>query len=56
MGSNIYQGEDSVVSMKTTVEIPDATLIKAKHYAIDHSTTLGALIEEGLELRMRAKP
>lgn len=34
--------------MKTTIELPEALFEKAKRHARKHSTTLKALIEEGL--------
>ena len=36
------------VSMKTTVEIPDALLTEAKQLAASQQTTVRALIEQGL--------
>ena len=34
--------------MKTTVEIQDALLLRAKHYARENGTTLLSVLEEGL--------
>jgi hypothetical protein len=39
--------------MKTTLDIDDALLVKAKAAAARERTSLTALIEEGLRLRLR---
>lgn len=40
--------------MKTTLDIDDDLLVRAKAFAARGRTTLTALIEDGLRLRMRA--
>lgn len=40
--------------MKTTLDIDDSLLIKAKTLAAEQKTSLTRLIEEGLQLRLRA--
>ncbi len=42
--------------MKTTVEIDDALLVRARKLATERSTTLRHLIEEGLRHVVDAKP
>jgi hypothetical protein len=42
--------------MKTTFDLNDRLLAEAKAFAVEHDITLTRLIEEGLQLRMRAKP
>jgi hypothetical protein len=42
--------------MKTTLDIDDAILIKAKATAAQERTTLTRLVEEGLSLRLRGEP
>lgn len=44
---------DTVICMKTTVEIADALLSEAKRLASQEQTTLRALIEEGLRRLMQ---
>jgi len=41
--------------MKTTIELPKNLFIKAKRYARAHRTTLKALIEQGLLLKLAEK-
>ncbi len=41
--------------MKTTLDINDALLANAKSLAAQQRTTLTRLIEEGLQLRLRAQ-
>jgi len=41
--------------MKTTLNLNDALLTKAKTLAAQQHTSLTRLIEEGLQLRLRAK-
>jgi len=41
--------------MKTTIELPEALFAKAKRYARAHKTTLKALIEQGLRLKLAEK-
>ena len=41
--------------MKTTLDLNDALLTKAKSLAAQQRTSLTRLIEEGLQLRLRAK-
>ena len=41
--------------MKTTIELPEALFAKAKRYARAHGTTLKALIEQGLRLKLAEK-
>ena len=43
--------------MRTTVRLDDSLLIRAKKLAVEHKTTLTALIDEGLQyvLSLRAK-
>jgi hypothetical protein len=41
------------MAMKTTLDIDDALLVKAKSAAARERTSLTALIEEGLRLRLR---
>jgi hypothetical protein len=41
--------------MKTTLDIDDALLMKAKALAAQQHTSLTRLIEEGLQLRLRAR-
>jgi hypothetical protein len=41
--------------MKTTLDIDDALLVKAKALAAQQRTSLTRLIEEGLQLRLRAQ-
>jgi hypothetical protein len=40
--------------MKTTLDISDALVVKAKALAAEQHTSLTRLIEEGLQLRLRA--
>lgn len=42
--------------MKTTLDLNDQLLAKAKALAAQQRTSLTRLIEEGLQLRLRAKP
>ena len=42
--------------MKTTLNLNDALLIDAKTFAVQQRTSLTRLIEEGLQLRLRAQP
>ena len=42
--------------MKTTLDLNDAVLAKAKALAAKQRTSLTRLIEEGLELRLRSSP
>lgn len=42
--------------MKTTLDINDQLLADAKALAAQQRTSLTRLIEEGLQLRLRAKP
>lgn len=42
--------------MKTTLDIDDALLVRAKTFAARGRTSLTALIEDGLRLRLRARP
>lgn len=44
------------IFMKTTVEIEDKLLRRAKKTAIDRRTTLRQLIESGLRLELEKKP
>jgi len=41
--------------MKTTLDLDDALLAKAKSLAAQQRTSLTRLIEEGLQLRLRAQ-
>jgi hypothetical protein len=41
--------------MKTTLDLNDALLAKAKAFAAEERTSLTRLIEEGLQLRLRAQ-
>lgn len=41
--------------MKTTLDLNDKLLAEAKVLAVRHRTTLTRLIEEGLQLRLRAQ-
>jgi hypothetical protein len=41
--------------MKTTLDLNDALLTKAKAVAAEQHTSLTRLIEEGLQLRLRAQ-
>jgi hypothetical protein len=41
--------------MKTTLDLNDALLTKAKAFAARQRTSLTRLIEEGLQLRLRAR-
>lgn len=41
--------------MKTTIELPEALFQKAKRFARAHKTTLKALIEQGLRLKLAEK-
>ncbi|MDP1900198.1 MAG: DUF2191 domain-containing protein [Rubrivivax sp.] len=41
--------------MKTTLNLNDALLVEAKTLAAQQRTTLTRLIEEGLQLRLRAR-
>jgi hypothetical protein len=41
--------------MKTTLDLDDALLVKAKALAAQQHTSLTRLIEEGLQLRLRAR-
>ena len=43
-----------VILMKTTVSLPERLLEEAKQVAEKEGTTLRALLEEGLRLRLRA--
>ena len=42
--------------MKTTLDIDDALLVRAKAFAARGRTSLTAMIEDGLRLRLRAPP
>ncbi len=42
--------------MKTTLDLNDALLTEAKALAAQQRTSLTRLIEEGLQLRLRARP
>lgn len=42
--------------MKTTLDLNDSLLSKAKALAAQQRTTLTRLIEEGLQLRLRVRP
>lgn len=42
--------------MKTTVEIDDRLLERAKRYASAHGTTLRAVVEEALRARLAPRP
>lgn len=42
--------------MKTTLDLNDQLLANAKALAAQQRTSLTSLIEEGLQLRLRAKP
>ena len=42
--------------MKTTLNLNDALLIRAKTLAAQQHTSLTRLIEEGLQLRLKASP
>jgi hypothetical protein len=46
----------TVTGMKTTLDLNDAVLAKAKALAAKQRTSLTRLIEEGLELRLRSSP
>jgi hypothetical protein len=41
--------------MKTTLDLDDELLVRAKAHAARESTSLTALIEEGLRLRLRSR-
>jgi hypothetical protein len=41
--------------MKTTLDLDDALLIRAKAFAAERRTSLTRLIEDGLRLRLREK-
>ena len=41
--------------MKTTIEIPDPLLAKAKEVAKEEGSTLKEMVEEGLRLVLRAR-
>ena len=45
-----------IAVMKTTLDLNDAVIAKAKALAAKQRTSLTRLIEEGLELRMRSSP
>lgn len=45
-----------VTHMKTTVEIDDRLLERAKRYASVHGTTLRAVMEEALRARLAPRP
>lgn len=42
--------------MKTTLDLNDRLIAEAKAFAAEQRTSLTRLIEEGLQLRLRAKP
>lgn len=42
--------------MKTTLEIDDRLLKRAKRHAASHGTTLRALVEEALRARLAPRP
>lgn len=42
--------------MKTTLDIDDALVARAKALAATERTTLTRLVEEGLQLRLRGQP
>lgn len=42
--------------MKTTLDLNDRLLAEAKAFAAEQRTSLTRLIEEGLQLRLRAQP
>jgi hypothetical protein len=42
--------------MKTTLNLNDTLLTEAKALAVQQRTSLTRLIEEGLQLRLRARP
>jgi hypothetical protein len=46
---------DMVTHMKTTVQLPDSLLARAKAVARRDGTTLAALVEEGLRNVVRAR-
>ena len=41
--------------MKTTIELADGLATKAKRYAVRHGVTLGAVIEDGIRLKLRSE-
>ena len=42
--------------MRTTVRLSEHLLRKAKRYAVEHDTTLTALLDEGLRMAIRETP
>lgn len=51
----MYGRGDTVLGMKTTVEISDGLLREAKRVALRERTTVRALIEQGLRLVVRGR-
>ncbi|MBM4384664.1 MAG: DUF2191 domain-containing protein [Deltaproteobacteria bacterium] len=51
----LYGAADMVAHMKTTIELPKGLLREAKALAARESTTLRALIEEGLRLLLKQR-
>lgn len=45
---------DTVSCMRTTIDLPDALLRRARRRAAEEGTTLTALLADGLRLRLRA--
>jgi predicted transcriptional regulator len=41
--------------VKLTVRLPPALVKKAHHFAIDHDTTVQALVEQALETLLKAR-
>lgn len=53
---NLYDISRTGAGMKTTLNLNDTLLAEAKALAAKQRTSLTRLIEEGLQLRLRARP
>jgi hypothetical protein len=50
--SNIAQADEPVEMLQTNTRIRADLKRRAEHFCVDHDTSLSALVNEGLELRL----